>query len=766
MTLAATTEMLERTNALARVGGWEVDLATGMISFSKEAFRLYDIDPHSRMTLEQIQVLIDPRDRAAHAQRIDAAIHHGKPWDCEMRLISAKGRHFWVRSQCTPLIVDGRAVKLHGCSQDITARKQAEMSAIESEHRYRMLWETTTDAVIVIDDRSRIHYANPAVMEVFGHKPEAVVGQDLACLQPERLRDAHRAGVMRYLATGMKKLDWRATRAIGLHRDGHEFPIEISFSHMEVDGQHRFAGFLRDISDRIRAENALRESEERYRHIVQNANEGIWVIDLRAVTTFVNPKMAQMLGYAAEEMIGRSLNDFMDSEAQDIAATHLQRRQQGIAEQHDFRFRHKDGSDLWTLVAASPILDAQGHYAGSMALVTDITERRRLEDELRHAQKMEAVGRLAGGIAHDFNNQLTVIQGFGEMARRRTGDETLGKFLAQIVSAAGRSADLVRQLLTFSRKGPHAIAPIDMHDLLREMLDVLRRSLSKLIRLDFTFQAENAVILGDPSLLQNALLNLALNARDAMPAGGDLCFTTALVDLDETRIQRLVSSTMKPGRHLCISVSDTGQGMSDEVQKHLFEPFFSTKAPGQGTGLGLASVYGTITQHYGGIEVESVVGCGTTFRVYLPCSAPAPAVAENDVITTPTSGMATIGMQVLVVDDEEFVAALVGDTLSDRGYDVVCAHDGANALAHYQLHWQSIDLIILDMNMPTMSGPETFAAMRQINPQAKVLIMSGYSKEGAVADLLQQGAVGFLSKPFRTEVIAQQVDRVLRGRDG
>ncbi len=759
--LATTTEMLERTNALARVGGWQVDLTTGVMFFSKEALRLYDIDPDHRMTLDQAQSLLDPRDRPAHAQRIQAAIDQGQPWDCEMRMISAKGRMFWVRSQCTPLVINGKAVQLHGSSQDITERKQAELAAKESEERYRLLWETTTDAVIIIDEHSRIQYANPALKDIFGHDPEVVVGKDLSFLQPDRLRDAHRAGVSRYLATGVKKLDWRATQTVGLHRDGREIPIDISFSHVVINGQHRFAGFLRDISDRIHAEAALRESEDRYRRIVQSANEGIWVIDTNALTTFVNPKMERLLGYTVEEMIGQPVSNFMDDDARTVLDDNLERRKRGLSEQHEFRFRCKDGSDLWTLVATNPILDAHGHYAGALAMVTDITDRRRLEDELRHAQKMEAVGRLAGGIAHDFNNQLTVIQGFGEIARRRITDESLHQHLTQIISAAERSADLVRQLLTFSRKGPHILASVDVHNILREMLDVLRRSLNKLIRLDFAFQAESSLIMGDASLLQNAFLNLALNARDAMPAGGDLRFTTALVDFTDTKKPR-PNAAMQPGRYLRVVVSDTGQGMSEEVLKHLFEPFFTTKAPGQGTGLGLASVYGTVTKHGGGIEVESTAGRGTTFRVYLPCSAPPPILLSQEVTTTPATGMAILGMKVLVVDDEELVAALVCDTLNDRGYSTLSVNDGARAVAHYRLHWQTIDLIMLDMNMPTMSGPETFAAIRGINPKAKVLIMSGYSKEGAVAELLQQGAVGFVPKPFSTENIFQQVDHVLR----
>jgi PAS domain S-box-containing protein len=274
------------------------------------------------------------------------------------------------------------------------------------------------------------------------------------------------------------------------------------------------------------------------------------------------------------------------------------------------------GRQRWVRTQGTAVMEG-GKAIMLHGTIQDITERKLLEDELRQAQKMEAVGRLAGGIAHDFNNQLTVIQGYGSMALARTSDEAVAKCLTQIVNASDRSAKLVQQLLTFSRKGRHTVAQVDVHVLLSELLEVLGRSLSKLIRLRPALTARDPRIMGDAGLLQNALLNLALNSRDAMPSGGDLGFGTSLVEVDEEHAARL-GGEIAPGPHLVITVSDSGLGMSEEVQRHLFEPFFSTKALGQGTGLGLASVYGTIKHHRGAIEVESAEGRGTTFRIYLP----------------------------------------------------------------------------------------------------------------------------------------------------
>ena len=417
------------------------------------------------------------------------------------------------------------------------------------------------------------------------------------------------------------------------------------------------------------------------------------------------------------------------------------------------------GRNIWVRVQGTAELE-NGKAIRLHGTLQDITARKAMADDLRQAHKLEAVGRLAGGVAHDFNNQLTVIQGYSTMALAKTQDQDLTKYLTQVAKAAKRSADLVRQLLTFSRKGNHLITPVDMRDLITDLMEVLGRSLNKLIRLRSTFATGDTVVMGDAGLLQNAFLNLALNGRDAMPAGGELCFATAMVDLDDVRVSHY-GGNLAPGPYLQITVSDTGVGMSDEVQKHLFEPFFSTKGPGLGTGLGLASVYGTVTLLRGIIEVDSAMGRGTTFRVFLPCALQAAAKPATAAVSPPPAVAAT-SAHVLVIDDEESVACFVTDSLADLGHEVVCKQDGALGLEHYRLHWRETDLILLDMNMPNMSGPETFNALRQINPQAKVLIMSGFSADGGVKDLIAKGALGFIAKPFLPEALALQVGQALR----
>jgi len=708
--------------------------------------------------------LIHPDDRVRFNREVERVMRVRSPFCQEYRIQRKDGR--WLTMQDDGhFILDGSGsiTRMVGFVADITARKSVESALRASEARLAAAQERAHIGSWEVDLATQQVTSSAEAYRILGLDPASnpSFADIVAMVHPDDRK--YFAEIMEKLKAGHgpAQQDVRMIRP-----DGSICWIERRVELIRDDRGRpvRIIGTSQDITTRRLAEAALHESDKRFRQIVQMANEGIWTIDAEARTTFVNPKMATMLGYSVEEMSGRLATDFLDEEGKAITKVNLERRRQGIAEQYDFKFRHKNGSELWALVVTNPLTDAEGAFAGAMAMVTDITDRRRLEDELRHAHKMEAVGRLAGGIAHDFNNQLTVIQGYGSMAMAKSRDDQVIKCLTRVVSAATRSADLVKQLLSFSRKGRYSEVPVEVHSVITETLDVLGCTLSKNIRLRHVFNVSNTIVTGDASLLQNAFLNLALNARDAMPDGGELTFVTTLVDLDKERVARLrdgmsegLNEGMAIGQYLLVTISDTGAGMSAEIQQHLFEPFFSTKAPGQGTGLGLASVYGTIRQHGGGIEVDSGVGRGTTFRVYLPTTV----ASVQQPFVEPLAPKLKSAANILVVDDEKLVATLVADTLADFGHDVVCKEDGLAGLKHYRTHWQAIDLVILDMNMPNMNGPETFAAMRAINPQAKVMVISGYSEDGGVDQLLKNGAMGFIAKPFRTAALEHEVLRIL-----
>ena len=522
-----------------------------------------------------------------------------------------------------------------------------------------------------------------------------------------------------------------------------------------------------DIRLRTSAEDALRAQKEFLDAVIANEPECVKVINPQGRLEQMNPAGLAMLEVPTlAEAQKSSLLDFLPADQPEHRAAFISFLQQicnGASGTLVYPIIGQRGTRRWVESHAAPLRDERRGITVMLSITRDITERLRLEEELRQAHKMEIIGRLAGGIAHDFNNQLTVILGFGALMLSHASDERAKKYAAHIMNAAERSADLVRQVLTFSRKSRAEFKPVDLHVLIDETIAVLEHSVAKKIRLVRDLTAADAQVMGDASLLQNAMLNLALNARDALPDGGEIRFSTAIIameDLDAALRARL-NADAKLTSCLRISVSDTGHGMSAEILPRIFEPFFSTKDPGLGTGLGLASVQSTVRQHGGDIAVHSAPGQGTTFQFHLPCLAAGPTVAVRQ-SSVHAPGPSTARRCVMVIDDEALVSAFVVDALTARGYQVIAKTDPFEAAAHYRQHWHTIDLVILDLNMPTMSGADVFAAIRAVNPQARIMLASGFSDEASIADLLCQGACDFLPKPFSPDELVQRVACNLR----
>ena len=387
--LRESEAMLLQAQRLARLGSWEIDVDTGLTAWSAALYELFERDPaDGPITAAEFSATMPVGERAEFDAIVQRAFFEHQDARTEFRHLSPDGRTRWIRAISEPVRnADGRVVRVRGTLQDVTESRLAERLVLESAQRDRLLWQTSTDVVLMVSESNLIRFANPAILQVLGYRPEEVVGQPLTMLQPERMREAHRHGFARYLATGTRKLDWRAVEIVARHRDGREIPVEISFSDMQIDGSRVFGAFMRDITQRMQQQQALQLSEERYRRIVQTAEEGIWMIDAATATTFVNPKMASMLGYTAAEMMGRSMYDFMDERAKAEARENVRRREMGISEQHDFRLTRKDGSDLWTAMSTSTAFDADGRYEGALAMVTDITERRRAGEALRESEE-------------------------------------------------------------------------------------------------------------------------------------------------------------------------------------------------------------------------------------------------------------------------------------------------------------------------------------------------------------------------------------------
>jgi PAS domain S-box-containing protein len=524
-----------------------------------------------------------------------------------------------------------------------------------------------------------------------------------------------------------------------------------------------FAAALGGEENRKRTDAELRASDERYRQIVQTANEGIWATDEQDQVTFANHRLARMLGYTPEELMHRPARDFIDPADLADHEYRLHSARAGHPSQFERRLRHKDGREFWTWVSGSPLFDDAGKYRGGFAMFTDVTERRQLESQLRQVQKLESVGQLAGGIAHDFNNILAAIMMHLSLLHQNPNlDEETAEALKELEVETKRAANLTRQLLMFSRRSVIQSRIADMNELVQNLLKMLRRLLGENIAITFDSQNNLPPVEVDIGMMEQVLMNLAVNARDAMPRGGNLTIATGSVELDEEAVK--LNSERRPGRFVTLTVADTGVGMDEGTLKRIFEPFFTTKDVGKGTGLGLPTAHGIVKQHHGWIEVQSRSGHGSTFLVYLPVKVlPAVSAEAPSAIRPVLGGHDTL----LLVEDEEIVRRPIGIYLRKLGYRVIEAANGNEAFNLWRQHHQQIDLLYTDMVMPEgVSGLELAEKLRGEKPQLKVIISSGYSTEISMQGVPSGAGYLYLPKPSPSASIAAAIRECLEKKTG
>lgn len=512
-------------------------------------------------------------------------------------------------------------------------------------------------------------------------------------------------------------------------------------------------------ADRRSAEHALQESQERFRDLVESLSDVVYALDASGVITYTSPAIEAVLGYSPSDVVGKPISDFLHPDDLETMRENVRSILDGEAHSsNEYRLIDSNGQTRWVRTSSCRVMTEDG-FTGMRGVLADITEQRELEERLRQFEKMQAIGQLAGGIAHDFNNQLTAIMGCADMLRRDLkGNSDQAAYVEIILQASRRSADMANQLLAFARKGRFRSVVVNIHDVVREVTGLLERSIDKSIEIRRALKAETPTVMGDPGQLQSALLNVAINACDAMPEGGAMTFSTRNVSLDEARCKQLPYK-VKPGKYVEITVCDTGVGMDDDTLKRVFEPFFTTKREGHGTGMGLAAAYGTVKNHAGVIEVESVLGMGSEFRIFLPESpGEAHVKLPHDRGEPPPAARPAA---ILVVDDEPLVRDAAVKVLRSLGHHPVGCGSGKEALAYFRKSWREVDLVILDLIMPEMSGYSTFHAIRKIDPDAKVVLISGYSLNNEAQELLEMGAVSFVQKPFQIAALAAKLNESL-----
>jgi PAS domain S-box-containing protein len=639
----------------------------------------------------------------------------------------------------------------------IRAEQELERARRGQEQIYRSVVETALDAFILMDENGRIIEWNPQAEAMLGWPRAEAIGMRVAeMVIPPAQRSEHAKGLAHFLATGQSKLLNQRIETSAHRRDGTLFPVELIITPIRVDDRWAFSGFLRDISERKRVETALRDSEQRFRRIVDSNLVGVLFWGADGEITDANDAYLILTGYARSDLSAGNFNWRRMTPADQLLHDERaleQIRSSGRCAPYEKILLRKDGTPVPVLVGAAGF---EGVATSGVAFVADLSQLKQAEAQLHQAQKMESVGQLTGGVAHDFNNLLTVIIGNLDVALGRAPAE-MRPDIESSLRAAERGAELISQLLAFSRRQTLIPESLDLNRLVAGMEDLLRRTVREDVEIEMRQSHELWPALADGGQVENALLNLTINARDAMPEGGKLTIETANVHLDGDYAAR--NAEVTPGDYAMLAVTDTGTGMAPEVARRAFEPFYTTKGIGKGTGLGLSMIYGFAKQSGGHLKIYSEVGLGTTIRFYLP------RVTAAEIVTAPPKPLQGEhprgGETILVVEDDADVRLFVVAQLRNLGYRVVEASNGQQAQKVIESD-ELIDLLFTDVVMPGgVTGQKLAQSAMARRPSLRTLFSSGYTENSIVHQGRLDPGVNFLSKPFRSRDLALKVREVL-----
>jgi PAS domain S-box-containing protein len=701
---------------------------------------------------------IHPDDRDNMLNMLTESLEEGRPYDVEYRIIRPGGVERVVHAQGKMLEdKDGNKTKFIGTALDITERKMLE----EKQQQLVTLVENSSDLIGIATLTGEITYVNSAGLRMIGL-------ENLEAARRTRISDyiteEDRHGFGEILQEISRNGCWSGEFKLRNLMTGIAFPVELNgflITNKQTGAPLAMATISSDITVRKWNENALRHSEARFRSLVETTSDWIWEIDENSIYTYASPKIRDLLGYEPEEVIGKTPFDLMHPEdaqrlTEEFKAIRAARKSFSGLENVNL---HKDGNLVTIETSGVPIFDANGRFCGYRGIDRDVTERKKLEQKYLHAQKMEAVGQLAGGIAHDFNNILTAIIGYEHLLLGRIEDEKSRHYAEQVITLSEKAASLTRDLLTFSRKQTIYPKPLDLNNVIEKAGKLLKRLIGDDIEFRSILHEGSLPVTAVANQIEQVLMNLAMNARDAMPNGGSLTVRTDVTEIDSYFVR--THGYGEPGKYALLSVSDSGTGMDEQTRSRVFEPFFTTKEVGKGTGLGLATAYGIIKQHNGYINVYSEPGEGTTFRIYLPLVETG---AGEEECTEEHIFQARGTETVLLAEDNQEVRETIKSLLEANGYRVIETVDGDDALEKYVAHESDIAVLISDVIMPKRNGKEVYNIISKARPDIKALFISGHT-----ADILKWEGIPetchMVTKPFSPHVFLKALRGVLDGAD-
>ena len=753
-------EMLRRLAAIVESSQDAIigkDLACRITSWNKGAERMFGYSA-SEAIGRDISIL-EAGGRSDEAHRMMEELKAGRLIkDCETVRVAKSGRLIQVSLTVSPVLNSDMMVIGASCiARDITAQKLA-------EEALRRASETSTYAspvpIIAVDADNNVTMWNPAAEALFGWSEDEVIGQPNPTIPKDGLTEAARLHAKLLSGSILKGVE-----VLRQKRDGSSTSISLSAAPIrdkssKVKG---ILGFLTDITEQKRSERALRQAEEKYRTIFEQAAEGIYQTTPDGRYISANPTLARMLGFDSPEELIKARDDIGTQEyvkpgRRSEFVRNLEER--GFVQKFEYEAYRKDGKVIWVSENARAVRDSEGKTLYFEGTVEDITTHRELEEQLRQMQKIEAIGRLAGGVAHDFNNILMAISSYAELLDKKLTEETPRRYAGEIVKATQRGSSLTEGLLSFSRKQVLSPKILDLNMVIGEQIKMLRRLIPENIELQFVARSDIGRIRADPGQVQQVLMNLIINARDAMPTGGRLTIETGTVELDDG--YGTASNRVRAGKYVMAAVSDNGCGMNAETKSRIFEPFFTTKGPGKGTGLGLAIVFGIVKQSGGEVLVHSEPDVGTTFKVYFPFVETEIQMQDVEEEQQPLRGTETI----LLVEDEEGVRESAAEYLRENGYTILTATSGPDALQIAEQYNRPIHLLLTDVIMPLMSGRELSEKITSIRPAICVMFMSGYSNNLLSNRQILDPKYTLLHKPFRLATLGQRLREALERAPG